>query len=91
MKVQADVSIYPLKIKSISEPIDECCRILEDGGLKVETHTMGSFIVGESDTVFKSVQEAFGQIAEKYNVVMDFKISNACPKETTRKVKKEQI
>jgi len=37
------------------------------------------------------VREAFEQIAEKYDVVMDFKISNACPKEAIKKVKKEQI
>jgi uncharacterized protein YqgV (UPF0045/DUF77 family) len=79
MKVQTQVSIYPLKTKSLSEPIDEFCRILKDRGLKVETQTMGSFVVGQSDIIFDSVQRAFEQIAEKYNVVMDFKISNACP------------
>lgn len=80
MKVQAQISIYPLKTKSLSEPIEEFCRILKDKGLKVETRTMDSFIIGQSDAVFKSVQEAFEQIAEKYDVAMDFKISNACPK-----------
>ena len=79
MKVQTQVSIYPLKTKSLSEPIDEFCRILKDKGLKVETQTMGSYVVGPSDIIFNSVQKAFEQIAEKYNVVMDFKISNACP------------
>lgn len=79
MKIQAQISIYPLRTEFLSEPIDEFCRILKDRGLKVETQTMGSFILGESDIVFKSAQEAFEQIAEKYNVVMDFKISNACP------------
>ena len=84
MKIQVQVSIYPLKTKSLSEPIDEFCRILKDKGLKVQTRTMDSFIIGESDAVFKSAQEAFEQIAEKYDVVMDFKISNACPKEAER-------
>lgn len=84
MKVQVQISIYPLKTSSLSEPIDEFCRILKDKGLKVQTRTMDSFIVGESDTIFKSVREAFEQIAEKYDVAMDFKISNACPKEAKR-------
>jgi len=79
MKVQAQISIYPLKTKSLSEPIGEFCRILKDRGLKVETRTMDSLVIGESDIIFKALQEAFGQIAEKYNVVVDFKISNACP------------
>ena len=79
MKVQAQISIYPLRTESLSEPIDEFCGILKGRGLKVETQTMGSFVVGQSDIIFDSVQRAFEQIAEKYNVVMDFKISNACP------------
>ena len=79
MKVQVQVSIYPLRTVSLSEPIDEFCRILKDRGLKVETQTMGSFVVGQSDIIFDSVQRAFEQTAEKYNIVMDFKISNACP------------
>ncbi len=81
MRVQAQISIYPLKTKSLYAPIDEFCRILKDKGLKVQTRTMDSLIIGQSDVIFKSVQEAFGQIAEKYDVAMDFKISNACPKE----------
>jgi uncharacterized protein YqgV (UPF0045/DUF77 family) len=79
MKVQVQVSIYPLRTESLSEPIDEFCGILKDRGLKVETQTMGSFVVGQSDIIFDSVQRAFEQTAEKYNIVMDFKISNACP------------
>jgi len=80
MKVQVQISIYPLKTKSLSEPIEEFCKILKDRGLKVETQSMGSLIIGESDAIFKSVREAFEQIAEMYDVAMDFKISNACPK-----------
>jgi len=91
MKVQVQISIYPLKTSSLSEPIGQFCRILKDRGLKVQTRTMDSFVIGQSDAVFESVREAFEQIAEKYDVVMDFKISNACPKEAKKKVKKEQI
>jgi len=79
MKVQARISIYPLKTESVSEPINEFCRILKDKGLKVETQTMDSLVIGESDTIFKSVQEAFEQLTQKYQIVMNMKISNACP------------
>ncbi|HIJ72297.1 MAG TPA: hypothetical protein HPP87_13225 [Planctomycetes bacterium] len=78
MKVQAQISIYPLKTDSLSVPIDEFCRLLEEHGLKVKTLPMSSLVVGESENVFESVQEAFEKLAQKYNVVMDFKISNAC-------------
>ena len=74
MKVQVQISIYPLKTKSLSEPIGQFCRILKDKDLKVEMRTMDSLVIGELGTIFKSVQEAFEQIAEKYNIVMDFKI-----------------
>ena len=79
MKVQAQISIYPLKTESVSEPINEFCRILKDKGLKVETQTMDSLVIGESETIFKSVQEAFEQLTQKYQIVMNMKISNACP------------
>ena len=81
MKVQAQISIYPLKTKSLSGPIGRFCRILKDKSLKVQTRTMDSLVIGESDAVFKAVEEAFEQIAQRYSIVMDLKISNACPKE----------
>jgi uncharacterized protein YqgV (UPF0045/DUF77 family) len=79
MKVHAQISIYPLKTKSLSEPIDEFCRILKGRGLEVQTQTMGSLVLGESDIIFKSVQEAFEQLTQRYQIVMSMKISNACP------------
>jgi uncharacterized protein YqgV (UPF0045/DUF77 family) len=85
MKVQVQISIYTLRTNSLSEPIDEFCRILEKNGLEVETQTMGSLITGESDIVFNSVQQAFEIIAQKYDVVMDFKVSNACPGQVNKK------
>lgn len=82
MKIQAQISIYPLKTDSLSIPIGQFCGILEKKGLKVETKTMSSFVSGESDIVFESVQEAFEKLSEKYNVVMDLKVSNTCPEQT---------
>lgn len=79
MKIQSEISIYPLKTDSLSSPIYEFCQMLKQNGLEVDTQTMGSIIIGESDTVFESVRKAFGKLAEKYDLVMDFKVSNACP------------
>ncbi|MDD5134115.1 MAG: YkoF family thiamine/hydroxymethylpyrimidine-binding protein [Phycisphaerae bacterium] len=84
MKVQAQVSVYSLKTKSLSEPIDEFCGILKDRGLKVETQTMSSLVTGESDIIFKSVQEAFEQLTQSYQIVMSMKISNACPRDKSK-------
>jgi uncharacterized protein YqgV (UPF0045/DUF77 family) len=52
MKIQMQVSIYPLRTQSLSEPIGEFCRILQDKELQVETLTMGSLVTGESGVIF---------------------------------------
>jgi len=40
MKVQAEISIYPLRTQSLSEPVEEYCRILRDYGLEVNYHRL---------------------------------------------------
>jgi uncharacterized protein YqgV (UPF0045/DUF77 family) len=79
MKVRAEISVYPLKTAELSGPVDEFCRILQTQGLEVQIGPMSSSISGECKDLFKAVQETFEQLAEKYQVVMTAKISNACP------------
>ena len=79
MKVRAEISLYPLKTTELSSPIDEFCRILQAQGLEVQIGPMSSSISGECKDLFEAVQEAFEQLAGKYQVVMTAKISNACP------------
>ena len=79
MKVQAEISIYPLRTKSLSKPVEAFCRILRDHGLEIKTTAMSTFIRCESRDLFKACDKAFEQLAKKYEVVMNMKISNACP------------
>jgi uncharacterized protein YqgV (UPF0045/DUF77 family) len=79
MKVQAEISIYPLRTKSLSEPIKEFCKILCAHGLEIKTTAMSTFISGESRDLFKACDEIFKQLTQKYEIVMNMKISNACP------------
>jgi uncharacterized protein YqgV (UPF0045/DUF77 family) len=79
MKVRAEISVYLLKTTELSSPVGEFCRILKAQGLEVKIGSMGSSVSGECNDLFKAVQEAFEQLAEKYQVVMTAKISNACP------------
>jgi uncharacterized protein YqgV (UPF0045/DUF77 family) len=79
MKVRAEISVYPLKTTELSGPVDEFCRILQAQGLEVQIGPMSSSVSGECKDLFKAVQEAFERLAEKYQVVMTAKISNACP------------
>jgi uncharacterized protein YqgV (UPF0045/DUF77 family) len=79
MKVQVEVSIYPLREKDVSKPIDEFCRTLRAYGLEVNIGSMSSFATGECENLFDALQEAFKRLAEKYQLVMISKISNTCP------------
>lgn len=89
MKVQAQVSIYPLKTKALAKPVEEFCRRLRNPGLTVDTHSMSTLIVGESDRVFQAVKQAFQALAADYNIVMDLKVSNACPNAAETRNKEE--
>ncbi len=79
MRIQIEVSIYPLKVKSLSEPVDTFTRILKKTGLDVHTRSMSTLAVGDSQVLFRALEEACGKLAEECDVVMDAKISNACP------------
>jgi uncharacterized protein YqgV (UPF0045/DUF77 family) len=79
MKVRAEISIYPLRVTGLSRPIGEFCQILQAQGLEVQIGPMSSSVSGECKDLFETVQEAFERLAEKYQVVVILKISNACP------------
>lgn len=79
MKVQAEVSLYPLRQNDLTEPIQQFVESLKNANLNVKTGSMSSIISGDSKIVFQSLQKAFEQATQKYEVVLTAKISNACP------------
>lgn len=79
MKVQAEVSLYPLRQKDLTKPIQQFVEALEKDDLKVKIGAMSSFVTGNSQALFRSLQGAFEQLAKEYEVVLTVKISNACP------------
>ena len=79
MKVQAEVSLYPLRQNDLTKPIQQFVESLKSDDLNVKTGSMSSVISGEESIVFQSLQKAFEQAAQKYEVVLTAKISNACP------------
>jgi uncharacterized protein YqgV (UPF0045/DUF77 family) len=79
MKVQAEISLYPLRQNELTKPIYQFIRALKNSNLNIKTGPMSTFVTGTSHVVFASLQQAFEQIAEGYEVVMTVKISNACP------------
>ena len=79
MKVQAEISLYPLHCSDLTEPIWRFAESLKANNLKVEIGPMSTLISGDSQVVFKNLNKAFETLAAEYQVVMTAKISNACP------------
>jgi len=79
MKIQAEVSLYPLRQNDLNEPIQQFVESLKSNNLNVTAGSMSSVISGDELIVFQSLQKAFAQAAQKYEVVLTAKISNACP------------
>ena len=84
MKIQAEVSIYPLRISNLSKPIEEFWDALKHNELEIESGSMSTRITGDSDTVFVALRSAFTSVIEEYEVVMSVKMSNACPEKPSR-------
>ena len=79
MRIQAEVSLYPLHQNDLTKPIRQFVESLRSDNLNVKKGTMSSVISGEESIVFQSLQKAFEQASKKYEVVLTIKISNACP------------
>jgi uncharacterized protein YqgV (UPF0045/DUF77 family) len=79
MKIQAEISLYPLRQNELTKPIRQFIELLENTKLKVESGPMSTLVTGEAPVVFENLQKAFERIAQRYEVVMTAKISNACP------------
>ena len=78
MKVQAEVSLYPLRQNDLTEPIQKFVESLKDNNLNVKTGSMSSVISGDSQVIFQGLQKAFEHAAKKYEIVLTVRISNAC-------------
>ncbi len=79
MKVQAEISIYPLRTKNLSKPINDFCGILYDHGLEIKTTAMSTLVKGESGDIFDACSKAFEKMISAFEIVMTMKVSNACP------------
>jgi uncharacterized protein YqgV (UPF0045/DUF77 family) len=79
MKLQAEVSLYPLRQKDLAKPVGLFCELLRKDEIEIHTGPMSSLITADSDVIFCSLKEAFEQLAKEYEVVLTAKISNACP------------
>lgn len=77
--ITAQVSLYPLRQESIGPIIREAVRVLRRRGLECRVGEMSTLVWGEEEAVFNGLREAFGEAAERGEVVMVVTLSNACP------------
>jgi uncharacterized protein YqgV (UPF0045/DUF77 family) len=78
MKVQAELSLYPLRQPNLTKPIQQFVESLAHDNLYVKSGAMSSVVRGESQAVFHGIQKAFEQVAQDCDIVLTIKISNAC-------------
>jgi uncharacterized protein YqgV (UPF0045/DUF77 family) len=78
MEVMAQVSIYPLRQEKLSPAIEKFWEVLEMNGVRFEKGPMSTLISGDSELIFRALEDAFEKIALHSEVVMVFTLSNAC-------------
>lgn len=83
MRVQAEVSLYPLRTEDLSEPINTFCQSLSQNDLTVEPGPMSTRLCGGSSEIFRALHDAFTEVASDYQVALTVKLSNACPNESS--------
>ena len=79
MKVQAEVSIYPLRTDKLGNVIERFQDDLQSSGLTINKGSMSSTVTGGIDQMFTALKHAFTQSATDHQIVMVLKVSNACP------------
>jgi uncharacterized protein YqgV (UPF0045/DUF77 family) len=79
MAVSAQIAIYPLRQQHLGPAVDAVHQALSSHGLHAEPGPMSTYVVGEEESVFAALREAFGRAAASGHVVMTVTVSNACP------------
>lgn len=79
MIVSAQVAIYPLRQVRLTPAIEAVRQALHSHGLESQPRPMSTYAVGESDSIFAALHEAFVQATATGHVVMTVTVSNACP------------
>jgi len=79
--ISAQVSLYPLRQMSLSEPIDHLLRVLDSRGLEVRPGPTSTLVLGSTEALFDGLEQAFQEAADRGQVVMVATFSNACSAE----------
>lgn len=79
MKMEMEVSLYPLTEENLEHPVMDFVDVLKTHGCEVETCPMCEVVKGESDQVFEALRLGYEQAAQKSGCVLFIKACNACP------------
>ncbi|MGC8722147.1 MAG: YkoF family thiamine/hydroxymethylpyrimidine-binding protein [Caldisericaceae bacterium] len=79
MLIEAQFSLYPVRVEHISPYIDRAVEIIKSFGLEVKVGPMSSITYGESSTIFKAFDKIIEEFGGKVQFVLITTISNACP------------
>ncbi len=77
--IGAQISIYPLREKTITETLNIFWEELNSRGIQYEVNSFSTIIWMEEDELFKFLSDAYKKLREK-SIVMVVTISNVCPK-----------
>ncbi len=85
MKIQAELSLYPLKTDLIENAVANSIKELSKSGISVVPGQMSTLVAGESDGIFRVVGECFEKACRTDKIVLVVKFSNACPEKAMGK------
>jgi len=79
MKIQAELSLYPLRELHLGSYIDDFLGTIRRDGITISTGVMSTVIAGEREIVFAAVADGFARVSHHCDVVLHVTYSNACP------------
>jgi len=79
MKVEAEVSMYPLGRKDLGTHVRRFIEGLRDCGCQIEVGDMSSLVIGESGQVFDALRQGYDGAAAEGGCVLIVKACNVCP------------
>lgn len=77
--ISAQVSLYPLRVKSLTPVINDALQIFKDLNLDITPGSMSTIINGNENSVWQALRDAFNTCAARSALVMTITVSNACP------------
>lgn len=79
MKIQAEVSLYPLKTEALEDSVRRFIEELMQSGISVSPGGMSTRIAGESEELFRVISRCFAEACDREEVILVATFSNACP------------